>query len=456
MKRANKTDAFLKELLKACKVSLPAVVTERTKCALLDYVGVTIAGASVNSEKIDAYLSWISDSASVRAIGVNRTVSLKDAVFLNGLNAHTLDMDDGTNAGIIHLGSPIFSLLLPLAAQKGGAGSALLKAAAAGYEAAWTLAVSMQPKHKTLGYHATGTCGLLGAVFAGAHYLSFSYDELFRAFSIGCVSAGGTLKVIEDGSELKPYNVAKASLLALMSLQMAKAGFRVPDDAMAGDRGFLKMMAGNEDIDIVEPLRGGLWAIMRTYTKPYAACRYCHPAIEAAIGLAREENIPIGEIKHVEVRTYELAVSGHDHTAISGSSSAKMSIPYGVAVGYLRGKAGLAEYAEETVRDSEVLALCSKVSVMPDLGFTKAFPEKTGATVTLETRDGSTFERCVDYPLGEPENPLGLEDIKYKFREMSAFAGMSDGWQEDVIRAVFNIEDDLPRLLKILERRTNL
>ena len=49
------------------------------------------------------------------AVGVKQKMGLKDAVFLNGLNGHALDFDDGTNTGIIHLGSPIFSVLLPLA-----------------------------------------------------------------------------------------------------------------------------------------------------------------------------------------------------------------------------------------------------------------------------------------------------------------------------------------------------
>ena len=39
-------------------------------------------------------------------------MSMNNAVFINGLNGHALDFDDGTNAGIIHLGSPIFSVLL--------------------------------------------------------------------------------------------------------------------------------------------------------------------------------------------------------------------------------------------------------------------------------------------------------------------------------------------------------
>ena len=52
--------------------------------------------------------------------------------------------------------------------------------------------------------------------------LGFTEEERFQAFAAACVSASGMLKVLDDGSELKPYNVAKTALLALTSLQMAK------------------------------------------------------------------------------------------------------------------------------------------------------------------------------------------------------------------------------------------
>ena len=210
------------------------------------------------------------------------------------------------------------------------------------------------------------------------------------------------------------------------------------------------MMTGSDEVRMVDPLHEGRWAIERTYTKPYAACRYCHPAIEAAIALGREGGVPASDVKRMEVRTYDLAVRGHDHADIQGASSAKMSIPYGVAVGYLRGRAGLAEYEEDVVRDPEVLSLCSKVSVRPEEAFTSTFPDETTAVVRLETAGGRSLERRVDHPLGEPENPLGPEGVERKFREMTSFAGMPVSWQDDVVEAVANVEDDLPRLVGLL------
>lgn len=104
---------------------------------------------------------------------MKKKVGLKEATFLNGLNSRALDFDDGTNTGIIHLGSPIFSVLLPLAEKYHYSLDKVLKTAVIGYETSFTMAVSIQPLHKSLGYHATGTCGIFGYCYGGVIFVGF-------------------------------------------------------------------------------------------------------------------------------------------------------------------------------------------------------------------------------------------------------------------------------------------
>ena len=53
------------------------------------------------------------DKGATPVIGIDKRLSMESAIFFNGLNAHALDFDDGTNMGIIHLVH--YSALLPLA-----------------------------------------------------------------------------------------------------------------------------------------------------------------------------------------------------------------------------------------------------------------------------------------------------------------------------------------------------
>ena len=394
----NRSTAFL-EAIDALQ-NIPEDVMERVRRSLLDYLAVTCAGVEFQREKLERYWDFAQpEEGRFRAIGTGKDLAMKEAVFLNGLNAHALDFDDGTNAGIIHLGSPIFSLLIPLAERYDISVEDMLRAAVLGYEASFTMAVSIQPGHKAMGYHATGTCGTLGAALAAAYMLHFTPDERFESFAAACVSAGGMLKVLDDGSELKPYNVAKTSLLALTSIQLAKAGFHGHPDPLGG-RGFLKMMTGREDVEVQSVLRGGTYAVMKSYTKPYASCRYTHPSVEAAIRL--RDRVRPEDIEAINIRTYSLAVDGHDHTDIPGSYSAKMSIPYATAAALLWGRAGLQEFTEEAVKGEEVLSLTRKVRVEAEAEFSARYPAVRWQTGRPRGRPGRRrrAERAGGLPQG--------------------------------------------------------
>jgi len=443
----NRSIEFLSEIDKVRNMQIPEPVMARARRSLQDYLAVTCAGAAFQRDKLERYYAFAEPEAGAyKAVGTGRNLVMKEAVFLNGLNGHALDFDDGTNSGIIHLGSPIFSLLIPLAQRHGITVDDMLRAAIVGYEASYTMAVSIQPGHKAMGYHATGTCGTLGAAIAASYMLGFTQEERFQAFAAACVAASGMLKVLDDGSELKPYNVAKTSLLALTALQLGKAGFKGPPDPLGG-RGFLKMMTGREDVLLKPVLLGGSWAIMKSYTKPYASCRYTHPAVEAAIHL-RAQAKP-DAVREIEVKTYDLAVSGHDHTVIPGSYSAKMSIPYATAVGFLYGRAGLQEFSEEAVRDTEILALTGKVRVSADDALSAVFPGIQAAVVTVRTADGEYSDR-VDFPKGEPENPLTDAEFRARYDGLMAYAGVDPAAGAAVFDSVYSGNKTVNELVKRL------
>lgn len=420
----NLTEDFLKRIDSVQKRKIPHNVIEKTKRAMQDYLCVTLAGANAQRKKLTEYFKFNEPEAGIyTAIGCDRKVTLKEAVFLNGLNSHALDYDDGTNAGIIHLGSPIFSALLPLAQKYNCSSEKLFEAVILGYETSFTMALSIQPMHKEMGYHATGTCGTLGVAVAISYLLDFTPEERKQAFACACVSATGMLKVLDDGSELKPYNVAKTALLGLTAAQMAKAGFCGHPDPLAGSRGFLKLMTGTENIQLKEPLINNTYAIEKTYTKPYAACRYLHPAIEAAIFMRNKYNLKADKIKSIHIRTYFWAVNKHDHCEIPSVASAKMSIPYSVAVAIIYGKVGLCEYNEVNIKNTEILAIARKIVVEDDAELTAVFPELTTAIMKITTTDGENFEHRVDNPKGEPENPLTDIEFRERFNELILYSG---------------------------------
>jgi 2-methylcitrate dehydratase PrpD len=422
----------------------------RAHYSLLDYLAVTCAGTAFQSDKLNNYFLFSHpESGEFKAIGTGKSLCLKESIFLNGLNSHALDFDDGTNAGIIHLGSPIFSVLIPLAQRYEIDIEKMLKAAIIGYETSFTMAVSIQPKHKLLGYHATGTCGVIGATLAAAYMLDFSEEERYNAFSIACVSASGMLKVLDDGAELKPYNVAKTALLSLTSLQLAKAGFKGHNDPLGGSRGFLSMMAGDEHKTMEPPLLNSTYAIMKSYTKPYASCRYTHPSVEATIHLRKRFGIRSEDVKQIVIKTYSLAVAGHDHTDVKGAYSAKMSIPYSTAVALMFGKVGLSEFSKENLSNPSIHLLTKKVSVLSDDNMSGIFPKKQCAEVSITTKNG-TFVDFVDFPKGEPENPFSKKEFYERYSDLMIYGGIEQTSFDYIFNHVNKTNEKVSNLIQLL------
>ena len=149
------------------------------------------------------------------------------------------------------------------------------------------------------------------------------------------------------------------------------------------------------------------------------------------------------------VKTYDLAVAGHDHTVIPGSYSAKMSIPYATAAGLLYGKAGLQEFSEEAVKGAEILRLTEKVRVTADDALSAAFPGIQAAVVSIRTKD-SCFTERVDFPKGEPENPLTEEEFRSRYDGLMTYAGVDAARSAAVFDAVYRKRTTVEELIKKL------
>src|SRR5258705_356576 len=84
------------------------------------------------------------------------------------------------------------------------------------------------------------------------------------------------------------------------------------------------------------------------YIKPYACCRHIQPAIEALMGLCRDENIVPEEVTGIDVDTYRIAAE-HAHTGWDDYASAQLSFPYLIGLA-LRLRGVKMKYFEDATR----------------------------------------------------------------------------------------------------------
>lgn len=426
------TNQFLKHIIELGNNVFPATVQNQAADVLLDYLGVTIGGRKFLKEKHPDIIA-----------------NMPSEAFQNGFAAHVLELDDGHRHGMIHLGASIVSAVLEVAKKKGLKSDDVLRGIVMGYEVAVRCARSIQPGHKIRGYHVSGTCGTIGSAMGIAFACNYNKEQLKSTLSCAVSSAAGVLEIQEQASELKPYNTARAAYDGVLAAQIGKLALPGPDDILGGKRGFLAALTDTPKPEFLTDFSEDGYCIEGIYQKVHAACRHCHPAIDATLDMRKDLHLQPDQIEKIEVHTYKLAVGSHDHTEIKGISSAKLSTPYAVALAIVKGNCGYADYNEDNLDDYWIKNLTQKVRVVEDENLTAQSPAVRGARVTIYMKDGNEYDATCLYPKGEPENPLTQEELENKFKGLAMYGGLTSAECDEVISEIKKDSFDLNKILQI-------
>jgi 2-methylcitrate dehydratase PrpD len=260
--------------------------------------------------------------------------------------------------------------------------------------------------HKA-GFHPTAVFGALGAAAGVASALSLGAAQWFNALGIAGSMASGIIEYLAEGSWTKRMHPGWAAQAGYRAARMAAAGFTGPRTLFDGEHGFFHAFANVDGCDFGAMLDGvgERWLCADIAFKPYACGTMAHPYIDCARKLVADGVRP-GDVAAIECRTAEGIVHrlweplGDKRNPPNGYA-AKFSIPYAIAVGMLRGDAGLVEYEDAVVRDSGVRALASKVSYVidPDNPYPRQFTGHVRATM----HNGDVREASQDHFRGGRE-----------------------------------------------------
>lgn len=429
----NLTEQFIDGLV-ALTQTLGIQAKRQARNVLIDYLGVLVGGRKSLEEKHPELIS-----------------SAPSESFLNGFAAHVLELDDGHRHGMIHLGASIVTAVLDAAKKENLKAEDVLRGIVMGYEVAVRCARAIQPGHKERGYHVSGTCGTIGSAMGIAFANGYSVEQLKSTLACAVSSAAGVLEIQEQASELKPYNVGRAAMAGVVTAQVGKLGLPGPDDILGGKRGFLAAMTGTPKPEFFTDFSKDDYAIMGIYQKVHAACRHCHPAIDATIDMRNDLDLKPEQIDHIEVRTYKLAVGSHDHIDIMGISSAKLSTPYAVALAVVKGSAGYADYNESNLDDYNIKLITRKVKVIEDENLTAQSPAVRGAKVTIYLKDGNVYEAPCLYPKGEPEHPLTKEELELKFRRLAMYGGLTNEDCDEIIEEISKEDFSINKITTVVK-----
>ena len=206
---------------------------------------------------------------------------------------------------------------------------------------------------------------------------------------------------------------------------MAKNGYTAPTTVWDGQDGFLRAYS-YKDIWNEEKVYGEFgkrWEMADTSIKVHACCRFSAPLADAGVELYKRgvdykqvDSILARVNKYsIKVLTIPVETKADPQTVVD----AQFSLPYAIACGMVKGHENIDDYTNESIRDPEVLALAKKVSWVLDPEIEKVYPKYYPCTVEVTMKDGSKEVCHIEYPKGDPENPVTWDEAVEKFRFMA-------------------------------------
>ena len=426
---AHYTDQVLRFIQDLHWEDLTEDLRHQAKRCLLDGLGALIAGARTPPAELMAGIAesqFGGDEATVLVRGSQ--VSAAGAALANGFAANALDIDDGYRLVKGHPGACILPAMLAAAELVPDCtGEDFLTALIIGYELGIRAGRIRHALYAT--YHASGSWGAVCGAAAAGRILGLPPEVLRHAMGAAEYHApfAPMMKGIETPSMGKD-SIGWGGLVAVLSALMARRGFT----------GIEPLFTDAPDSRWIENL-GRDWQIFNLYFKPYAACRWAQPAVDAALAIQAAHAVSLAAIRAIHIRTFAAACA-LSNAAPRNTEEAQYNMAFPVAVALLDGAVGPEQVLPPRIFDSDVIALLQKVTTIVYEPYEAAFPAKTYADVVIETTNGRRYVSRRREPRWEPPDTLPSDaELAEKFRwVVTPVLGASTA--DDLAGTVFSLE----------------
>lgn len=416
------TEQLAAFVIGARPADLPPSVLDAAKYYTLDWLGSAIAGTATTPGRVFLDHAAAQAGGPATVIGLAERRGAPTAALVNGALSHIVEMDDLHRASVVHPGAVVIPAALAVADWLGAAGLDFLAAVVLGYEVAIRIGEAVGKSHYRI-WHNTATCGVFGSAAAAGWLFGLTLEQMVWALGSAGTMAAGLWEFNADGAMSKPLHAGHAASGGLLAADLGRRGLTGARRILEGERGFFA--ATSQDAD-PQQVVAGLSPAMTSYRipgvsiKPHASCRHTHPAVDAALQIRSRLGPAVEQIDTAAVDTYQATLALTDHPAPLHPHACKFSMHYCVASALLRGSVGLADFDPAEIMDPARRALMQRVTVHHSPDLEARYPAAWPARVTVTLSDGRTLVQSVDYPKGDPENPLSWDELKAKFRLMVA------------------------------------
>ncbi|MGI9411917.1 MAG: MmgE/PrpD family protein [Hyphomicrobiaceae bacterium] len=396
---------------------LPVDVVDTTKWFLLDTFGTAWAGTNApGAEELRRTVFCEAGDGPATVLADPRRLPASSAALLNGMYAGALDFDGVYEKGSVHPDIVTLPAAFAIAEMQCASGRDFLAALALGNDIACRSGGAMKGNK---GWFNTATHGVFGAAAAAAKLLDMDEEATAHALGLAFAQCAGTQQALVEKSVVKRMLSGMAARAGVFAALAARNGITAPRDVFEGKFGFYALYGEGEQAALLDGI-GETYVTTQTVTKKYPSCTANHVAIDAALALASEHDLKSDDIESIAVTISPFMdglVGGPFDPGANPQVAAQFSVKYSIACAIERGQLGIAEIQPDVIADPTINTLAKKVSV----DVAQDWPGKFApCDLEITTRDGRRLTHHAAHTPGTRENPMGLEDLKDKFRDCAA------------------------------------
>jgi 2-methylcitrate dehydratase len=422
---------------------LSADAIYQAKRFLLDSIGCALGGYQQHDVKIALQvLDEIAGPGRATVIGTGRRMDPVSASLANALMIRCMDYNDIYWKQDPAHPSDIFPAAFACCERAHSSGKELIVGLVLGHEFEMRLCEAAFPGIRERGWHHATLTAFVSPIVAG-RALHLSWEQIQHAIGISA-SRHCTLGAVTAGKLTMMKNTVDpmATQSGVFAALLAQKGYSGPEHVIDGKEGLAHVFKPEWKLDLLTEGLGESWRITQCGMKAFPTEALTHTPISATLDLVKGNDLHPDEVEKIQIRSLARAAdilsdpSKYDpHT----KETADHSLPYVIAAALVDRQVTPTQFTMQKIMDPKIREQLNKVEVVADPEIEKVFPALQRVIVQIQTRDGRSFDKQLDFPKGDPRNPLTDQEIEEKFSALSEGV-LSQPAQKKLKDAVWSLE----------------
>ncbi len=431
---------------------LSAEEVYQAKRFLLDSIGCALGGFQQHDVAIALeVLDEIAGPGKATVIGRGKQIDPVSASLANALMIRCMDYNDIYWKQDPSHPSDIFPAAIAACERTGSDGRELIVGLVLGHEFEMRLCEAAFPGIRERGWHNATLTAFVSPIVAG-RMLHLSPEQIQHAIGISA-SARATLGAVTAGKLTMMKNTVDplATQSGMLAALLAEKGYTGPEHVIDGKEGLVHSFGPEWKLNILTDGLGESWRITQCGMKAFPTEALTHTPISAVLALVKDHGLLHNDIARVHIRT---TARGADILSDASKydprtkETADHSLPYVIAAAIAERQVTPLQFTAAKIMDPAIRAQLTKIVVTADPEIENVFPALQRVIVRIHTIDGREFMQQLDYPKGDPRNPLTDKEVEEKF-EALAEPVMSRAARRRAIEDIWKLEKQ-PSVIELM------